>query len=52
MIDERLLQRMQRAVARQSLDGRNLRAIFMTASVRHELIRRPSTSTVHPPHCP
>src|SRR6185295_14203082 len=24
----------------------------MTASVRHELIRRPLTRTVHAPHCP
>ena len=52
MVDERLLQRMQRAVVGEPFDGRDLAPSFMTARVRHELIRRPSTSTVHAPHWP
>ena len=50
MFDECLLQRMQLAVRRQAFDRGDVRTIFMTARVRHELTRRPSTSTVQAPH--
>ena len=52
VLDERLLHRMQRAVlARPSIVVISAPSC-MTASVRQELIRRPSTSTVQAPHWP
>ena len=52
MLDERLLQRMQHASFASPSIVVTFAPSFMTASVRHELMRRPSTSTVHAPHWP
>jgi hypothetical protein len=52
VVDERLLQRMQRAVRARPSMVVTCAPSFMTASVRQELTRRPSTSTVQAPHWP
>src|SRR5215831_16645573 len=52
MVDERLLQRMQRALGRETSIVVICAPSYMTANVRHELTRRPSMSTVQAPHWP
>ena len=52
VLDERRLHGVQLAPCGQPLDGRDRLPACMTASVRQELMRRPSTSTVQAPHWP
>ena len=53
MVDEGLLQRVQRVSLRPTPSIVVISApSFMTASVRQELMRLPSTSTVQAPHWP
>ena len=52
MVDERLLQRMQRAVGRETLDRGDLRAIVHDGKRQARIDRRPSMSTVQAPHWP
>ena len=52
VLDERLLQRVQRVPSASPSIVVTSAPSFMTASVRQELMRLPSTSTVQAPHWP
>ena len=52
VLDEGLLDRMQRGPVRQARRGRDGRAVAGDGQARQVVTRRPSRSTVHAPHCP
>ena len=52
LVDERLLDGMQRLPCREPFDRRHRAPSFMIASVRQDRTRLPSRSTVHAPHWP
>jgi hypothetical protein len=52
VVDERLLNRVQRSPGRQAVSGRDLGAVVRDGRARQESTRSPSKSTMHSPHWP